>query len=108
LNPFVVTQRRQSAARLRCLMTDRPALREFGKIAEKWRDLAEKRRDYFAELYRSGRWRIYYEQDDLLAQTREVAEICDRWAAILEQHRRLLPKPALPEPEAPAIDREAA
>ena len=84
-------------------MTDRPALREFGKIAEKWRDLAEKRRDYFAELYRSGRWRLYYQQDELLAQTREVAEICDRWAVILEQHRR-----AVPEPEAPMIELDAA
>ena len=84
-------------------MTDRPALRNFGKIAEKWRDLAEKRRVDFAELYRSERWQRYYDQDTLLAQTREVAEICDRWAAILEQHRRLLP-----EPEAPVIDRDAA
>jgi uncharacterized repeat protein (TIGR03809 family) len=105
LNPFVVTQRRQSAARLRYLMTDQPAFRKWGKIAEKWRDLAEKRRDYFSDLYSSGRWKRYYEQDELLAQTREVAEICDRWATILEQHRRLLPAP---EPEAPVIDREAA
>jgi uncharacterized repeat protein (TIGR03809 family) len=84
-------------------MTDRPAFREFVKIAERWRDLAEKRRDYFAELYRNGRWKRYYEQDELIAQTREVAEICDRWAAIVEQQRRLLP-----EPQAPAIDRDAA
>ncbi len=85
-------------------MTDRPALREFGKIAEKWRDLAEKRRAYFAELYRSGRWRIYYDDEaELVAQVREVAEICDRWATVLEQHRGLLPEPA-----APAIDRDAA
>jgi uncharacterized repeat protein (TIGR03809 family) len=103
LNPFVVTLRSQRAARLRCLMTDRPAFREFGKIAEKWRDLAERRRDYFSELYSSGRWKRYYEQDGLLAQTREVAEICDRWASIVEQHRRLLPKPELP-----AIDLDAA
>jgi hypothetical protein len=103
LNPFVVTLRRQRAARWRCLMTDRPAFREFGKIAERWRDLAEKRRDYFAELYRSGRWKRYYEEDELVAQTREVAEICDRWATVLEQHRQVLP-----QPKAPAIDRDAA
>ena len=84
-------------------MTDRPAFREFGKIAERWRDLAEKRRDYFAELYRSGRWTIYYAEHELIAQTREVAEICDRWAMILEQHRRVFP-----QPETPVIDREAA
>ena len=86
-------------------MTDQPAFRKLGRIAERWRDLAEKRRDYFAELYMSGRWKRYYEQDALLAQSREVAEICDRWEAILKQHRRLLPAP---EPEAPVIDRDAA
>jgi len=84
-------------------MTDRPAFREFGKIASRWRDLTEKRREDFAELYRSGRWKRYYEEDELLAQIREVAEICDRWAVILEEHRR-----AMSEPEAPAIDRDAA
>src|SRR5262245_1484641 len=31
LNPFVVTLRRFRAARLHCLMTDRPAFRELGK-----------------------------------------------------------------------------
>jgi len=84
-------------------MTDRPAFREFGKIAEKWRDLAEKRRDYFFELYRSGRWRLFYAHDELLAQVREVAEICDRWAKVVEDHRQ-----AASEPDAPAIERDAA
>lgn len=84
-------------------MTDRPAFREFGKIVEKWRDLAERRRDYFSELYRTGRWKRYYEEHELLAQTREVAQICDRWATILEQHRRLLLVAAIPE-----LDRDAA
>jgi hypothetical protein len=106
LNPFVVTLRRRRAARLRCLMTDRPAFRDFGKIAGKWRDLAEKRRDYFAELYRSGRWERYYDQEELIAKTIEVGEICDRWAIVLEQHRRALQ--ALRRLEAPAIDRDAA
>ena len=84
-------------------MTDRPAFRELGKIAERWRDLAERRRDYFSELYRSGRWQRYYDEDELLAQIREVAQICDHWAMVLEQHRQVHP-----EPEAPAIDRDAA
>ena len=95
-------------------MTDRPAFREFGKIAERWLDLAERRRDHFAELYSSGRWRRYYEEDVFLAQTREVAMICDRWASIVEQHRQLLPEPEVPvepqfaEPEVAVIDRDAA
>ena len=84
-------------------MIDRPALREFGKIAEKWRDLAEKRRDYFSELYRSGRWRLFYDRDEFLDQVSEVAEICDRWAKIVEEHRQ-----AVMELDAPAIERDAA
>jgi len=84
LNPFVVTLRRQCAARLRCLMTDRPAFREFVKIAERWRDFAEKRRDCSAELHRSGRWKLYYDEQTFLTQKHDVNEICDRWAAIVE------------------------
>ena len=84
-------------------MTDRPAFRRLGRIAEKWLSLAEKRRDDLAELYRSGHWKRYYTGDTLIARTREVADICDRWTMILEQHRRVLAKP-----DAPAIDRNAA
>ena len=85
-------------------MIDRPAFREFGKIAERWRNLSEKRRDFFSELYRSGRWRLYYHDvGGLLAQIREIEEICDRWATVLEQHRQALSKLA-----PPTIDREAA
>jgi len=87
-------------------MTDRPAFRDFGKIAEKWLALAEKRRDDFAEFHRSGRWQRYYDPEGLIAQTLKVAEICDRWTMVLEQHRRALQ--ALRRLEAPAINRDAA
>lgn len=119
MNPFVVTLRRQRAAYSRYLMTDQPAFRELGKIAEKWLDLAERRRDHFAELYRSGRWRLYYQEDVFRAQAREVARICDHWASILERHRDLLRAPEPPrepeitvpqvaETEAAVLDRDAA
>jgi len=103
LNPFVVTLRRPRAARLRYLMTDRPAFRKLGIIAGRWRDHAERRRDYLAELHRSGRWKRYYDEEAIIAQIREAAEICDRWKMILKQHRRLQL-----EPDAPAINRDAA
>ena len=70
------------------MTTDRPAFRKLGKLAAKWRDFAEKRRDCFAELHRSGRWKLYYDEQTFLAQKHDVNEICDRWAMILEQHRR--------------------
>ena len=114
MNPFVVTLRRKRAACSRGLMTDRPSFHEFGKIAERWLDLAERRRGHFAELYRSGRWRLYYEEDAFRAHVREVARICDRWASILERHRQLSPEPEVPvepqfaEPEIAVINRDAA
>lgn len=118
MNPSVVTLRRHRAACSHCLMTDQPAFREIGKIAEKWLDLAERRRDHFAELYSSGRWRLYYKEDVFRAQAREVARICDHWTAILERHRQLLTEPETPAlevveleeagPEAAVIDRDAA
>ena len=88
------------------MTTDRPAFRKLGKLAAKWRDLAEKRRDCFAELHRSGRWKLYYDEQTFLTQKHDVNEICGRWATILEQHRRALR--SLPQPEAPAVDRDAA
>jgi hypothetical protein len=84
-------------------MTDRPAFREFGKIAEKWRALAERRRTDFADLCRSGRWQLYYEEHELRTRMREVVTICGRWTTVVEQHRQ-----ALSELAAPVIDREAA
>jgi uncharacterized repeat protein (TIGR03809 family) len=98
-----MTLRRNDAACSRSAMIDRPAFRELGKIAERWRDLAGKRRDYFSDLHRSGRWRRFYDQDQVLARIREVADVCDRWAKIVEDHRR-----AVSGPEAPMIDRDAA
>jgi uncharacterized repeat protein (TIGR03809 family) len=71
-------------------MTDQPAFREFGKTAERWRDLAEQRREDFAELYRSGRWRHYYTEEQFRARVRTIAEICERWKAVLEEHRQVV------------------
>jgi hypothetical protein len=99
-----VTLRRDQAARLRTAMIHRPSLRELGKTAEKWRVLAESRRDDFAQLFRSGRWERYYTLDEFLARAREVAELCDRWAQIVEDYRQYTSEP----PEAPAIARDAA
>ena len=98
-----MTHRREPAARARAAMTKRPAFRELGKIAEKWRDHAGRRRDYLSELYRSGRWRLYYELDDCLALIREAEGIYDRWIKIVEENRR-----ALIELDALLVDRDAA
>jgi hypothetical protein len=98
-----VTLSREPAAFACASMIDRTAYRELGKIAEKWRDLAERRRDHLSELYRTRRWRLYYEQDEFLALVREVAEICDRWAKVVEEHHQVLTGP-----EVLGFDRDAA
>ena len=63
-------------------MTELPAHQEFGRIARKWREHAERRRAYFAELYSSGRWKLYYTEEELLVRIRDVTDICERWADI--------------------------
>lgn len=88
-------------------MTDPTTFRDFGKTAEKWRDLAEQRRAYFAELYRSGRWRLYYEEDKFLARARVVAEVCERWTKIVEEHRQIVAG-FQADPDLPRVRRNVA
>jgi uncharacterized repeat protein (TIGR03809 family) len=47
--------------------------------ALRWRSLAERRRAYFAELYKSGRWRHYYTEEAFLAHMREVVRGVEQW-----------------------------
>lgn len=63
-------------------MSERHAFRQFDNIAQKWRDLAERRRDYFVELYQSGRWRHYYSEDEFVLVMREVMDVTETWASI--------------------------
>jgi uncharacterized repeat protein (TIGR03809 family) len=51
-------------------------------VAQKWRALAERRRAYFVELYRSGRWTHYYTRDQFAARLREVMDAADTWAKL--------------------------
>jgi hypothetical protein len=51
-------------------------------VALKWRELAERRRDHFIELYRSGRWKHYYEIEEFRNELRAAIAIARRWATI--------------------------
>jgi|GEM_PF-2870603 hypothetical protein len=53
-----------------------------GEIARQWRELAERRRAHFIELYRSGRWRRYYSEHDFLACVRKVTAEIESWDAL--------------------------
>jgi len=58
------------------------ATAEFGRIALKWRALAERRREHFNELYRSGRWKHYYDYGAFIRELRAAMAIAQRWAVI--------------------------
>jgi hypothetical protein len=63
------------------------------RAALKWRDLAERRRGQFVELYRSGRWQHYYTDQEFLDEFRKVFVIARRWAKIVPKPEDLQ-KPA--------------
>ena len=54
----------------------------YGDVAQKWCDLAERRRAHFVELYHSGRWKRYYTEEQFLIRMREVISAADAWAQI--------------------------
>jgi hypothetical protein len=62
-------------------MHDWEALRRFNKTAEKWRDLAEKRR-----LNQSGRWKYYYTEAVFYRRLGKSAELVDLWRPVLKDH----------------------
>lgn len=49
------------------------------QIAQRWRDLAERRRSHFIELYQSGRWKHYYSEADFILRMREVVQAAEQW-----------------------------
>jgi uncharacterized repeat protein (TIGR03809 family) len=63
-------------------MSDRQFHRPYDKLAQKWRDLAERRRDHIIELYDTGRWKHYYTEQELVASLREANQLLDTWTAL--------------------------
>jgi uncharacterized repeat protein (TIGR03809 family) len=53
-----------------------------GRVALKWRALAERRRDHFVELQHTGRWKLYYDRPDFLQELRAAIALAQRWARI--------------------------
>ena len=44
--------------------------------------MAERRRAHFIELYRTGRWRKYFGEQEFLKIVREIAADLDGWDAL--------------------------
>ena len=77
-------------------MTDEQALRRFNKTAEKWRDLAEKRRLYFEDLHQSGRWKYYYTEAVFYQRLGKAAELVELWEPVLKARTELPSAPKSP------------
>jgi uncharacterized repeat protein (TIGR03809 family) len=89
-------------------MTDEQPLRRFNRTAEKWRDLAEKRRLYFEELHQSGRWKYYYTEAQFYQRLGKAAELVELWEPVLKA--RIMEPPSAPKSPAmsPAISAPAS
>jgi uncharacterized repeat protein (TIGR03809 family) len=48
-------------------------------LVQKWRLLAERRRDHFIYLYQSGRWRNYYGEADFLRHAKAAFDLAEHW-----------------------------
>ena len=69
-------------------------------VALKWRALAERRRDHHIELYKSGRWRHYYTDQEFLAEMRNAIALAQRWAKIAPRPEELLQQQPAPDAKA--------
>ena len=78
-----------------------PAARNWERIALKWRNIAEQRRDHHLDLYKSGRWKHYYTDEEFLVEMRQAVAIAERWA-------KIAPRPGEYEERAPIEQPEAA
>lgn len=63
-------------------MAERPTWRPYDAIAQRWSDLAERRRAHFIDLYRTGRWKHYYTEKEFVAQMRDVIDDANKWAKL--------------------------
>jgi uncharacterized repeat protein (TIGR03809 family) len=59
----------------------------FSDVAGRWHDLAERRLLYYRELYHSGRWKIYYNEERFALRMRDVIKAADTWRKLAARPR---------------------
>ena len=64
------------------VMAQRHYSNALAEVSLKWRDLAERRRAHFIDLFQSGRWRYYYDDVEFLIAMRAAIASAERWAKI--------------------------
>ena len=65
-------------------MSDKGDLGKPDAVARRWQSLAESRRQHLLELYRSGRWRRYYTEDQLMAQMHDAVRSIEQWGKAID------------------------
>ncbi len=63
-------------------MQEKQPIRDNVEMARRWHALAERRRQHFADLQDSGRWRKYYREHDFLTQMRATTNMVDAWEKV--------------------------
>ena len=58
------------------------------ELVRKWHALAERRRNYFVELYRSERWRRYFTEEAFRRQMKDVIQNVEIWDKVLADMSR--------------------
>ena len=51
-------------------------------FARKWHALATRRREHLAELYESGRWRRYYDEETFRSHMRSAVREVEHWEEV--------------------------
>ncbi len=70
-------------------------------LVARWRVLAQQRLDHLIELYQSGRWKLYYKEQDFLAMVQEARGALKVWEQLAP------PDPVLDKPVEVALAQDA-
>jgi uncharacterized repeat protein (TIGR03809 family) len=65
------------------------------EAVRRWHALAERRRNYIVDLYRSDRWRRYYTEDAFRMLMRDVIQNAETWGKVLEDMSGAAPAKAV-------------
>ena len=76
----------------------------FDDLSRRWHDLADRRLAHFAELHRSGRWRLYYASEEQFAlRMLDVIRAAKLWAGLAGREPPAIAAPVAALPEAPPM-----
>jgi len=67
------------------------AMLKWDRVGLKWRNLAERRHAHYLDLYKSGRWKRYYTEEEFRAELTAAIELAQRWAVIAPRPEERVP-----------------